>query len=90
MAASASSARAKRRQSSVAATKKARELPETDMRRYDWTRAKRGRYARYAPEVAAHVRILDSDLAKLFPTDEDVNAALRAVAAAAKRMRKAG
>ena len=91
MAASASSAPAKPRRRSVASTKATKgDLPETDMRRYDWSRATRERYAKHAAAVAAHIRWLDADLVKLFPTNADVNAALRAVADAAKRLRKAG
>jgi len=54
-------------------------LPETDLRRYDWSRARRGTYARRAKKVSGLMRILDDDLAKDFPDSRAVNDALRAL-----------
>lgn len=54
-------------------------LPEDDMRRYDWTRAVRGKHAHKAASVGHLVRMLDPELAKLFPDSRTVNEALRAL-----------
>lgn len=55
----------------------ASKLPEGDMRRYDWSRAVRGKDATKAGRVTKLFRILDPALARKFPDDESVNAALR-------------
>jgi hypothetical protein len=52
-------------------------LPENDMRRYDWSRARRGRLAARAAKAAALMRVIDADLAKRFPDSRSVNEALR-------------
>lgn len=56
-------------------------LPEDDLRRYDWSRATRGRHADQAAAVGRLVRMLDPELADLFPDSRSVNEALRAVVA---------
>lgn len=55
----------------------ARRLPEGDARRYDWSRAVRGKYSAKAARATERFRILDPGLARKFPDDESVNAALR-------------
>lgn len=54
-------------------------------REFDFTNARRNPYflAYHGPHV---VRVLEPDLADLFPDNESVNAALRSVADAAARM----
>ena len=52
-------------------------LPEGDMRRYDWSRAVRGKYVAKASKATEYFRILDPTLARKFPDDKSVNAALR-------------
>ena len=58
-----------------------------DMKRYDWSKARRGRFrdrflsARPSP---LSVRILDEDLEAAFLDSESVNAALRALVHAAR------
>lgn len=57
-------------------------LPE-----YDFSKAVRGKYyARF--KQSSNVVVLDDDVAKLFPTAEAVNGALRALATVAKRARR--
>jgi hypothetical protein len=56
-------------------------LSETDLRRYDWTQAKRGRVAGRAARASALLRILDADLTARFPDSRSVNEALRALVA---------
>lgn len=56
-------------------------LPEDDLRRYDWSRAVRGKHADKAAAVGRLVRMLDPELAALFPDSRSVNEALRAVVA---------
>lgn len=56
-------------------------LPEDDLRRYDWSRATRGKHADQAEAVGRLVRMLDPELAALFPDSKSVNEALRAVVA---------
>ena len=60
--------------------------PALDMKRYDWTKARRGRFAdRFAPaEPPRAVRILDADLEQAFPDSKSVNDVLRAVLRTAK------
>ena len=55
----------------------ASKLPAGDLRRYDWSRAVRGKYAMAAGRATKRFRILDPALARKFPDDESVNAALR-------------
>ncbi len=60
-----------------------------DMRRYDWSKASRGRFAsRFSdPErTPIAVRILSDDLVDAFPDSESVNEALRSILSAAKRI----
>jgi len=54
---------------------------ETDLARYDWARAKRGRLASRAAKASALLRILDADLAARFPDSRTVNESLRALVA---------
>ncbi len=54
-------------------------LPEGDLRRYDWSKATRGRFAAKAGKVSALLRILDPELATRFPDSRSVNEALRAL-----------
>jgi hypothetical protein len=56
-------------------------LPEDDLRRYDFSRAVRGKHADKAAALGRLVRMLDPELAKLFPDSKSVNEALRAVVA---------
>jgi hypothetical protein len=56
-------------------------LPEDDLRRYDFSRAVRGRHADKAAAVGRLIRMLDPELAELFPDSRSVNEALRAVVA---------
>lgn len=56
-------------------------LAESDVRRYDWTRAVRGRHADKAAVVGRLVRMLEPDLAELFPDSPSVNEALHAIVA---------
>jgi hypothetical protein len=56
-------------------------LPEGDLRRYDWARARRGRLATKAAKATALLRILDPALARRFPDSQSVNEALRALVA---------
>lgn len=54
-----------------------RKPSEGDERRYDWSRAVRGKYAAKAAGASERFRILDPALARKFPDDQSVNAALR-------------
>jgi hypothetical protein len=54
-------------------------LPEDDLRRYDFDRAVRGRHADKAAALGRLVRMLDPELAELFPDSKSVNEALRAI-----------
>jgi hypothetical protein len=66
-------------------------LGTLDSRRYDWSKATRGRFAKLKlPAEAAGVRILDADLEAAFPDSDSVNAALRALVrvAEATKMKK--
>ena len=56
-------------------------LPEDDLRRYDWDRAVRGRHVDKAAAVGRMVRMLEPELADLFPDSASVNEALRAILA---------
>jgi hypothetical protein len=47
--------------------------------RYDWDRATRGRLARQAGKASALLRMIEPDLARLFPDSRSVNEALRAL-----------
>ncbi len=58
------------------------------MARYDWSRARRGYWA--GRVRAGNVRTLDPEVARAFPDDDAVNAALRAVLGAAKAVKRAG
>jgi hypothetical protein len=54
--------------------------PEDSLERYDWTKARRGRYAGKL-KMGTPMRRLDDDLLELFPNSQAVNAALRAIVA---------
>ena len=54
-------------------------LRESDLARYDWSRAKRGRLAIRAQKASALLRLLEPDLAARFPDSKSVNEALRAL-----------
>ncbi|MBI5486850.1 MAG: hypothetical protein HY905_05930 [Deltaproteobacteria bacterium] len=56
-------------------------MPEGHVDRYDWSRASRGRLAARAARASALLRILDPDLARIFPDSRSVNDALRALVA---------
>jgi hypothetical protein len=56
-------------------------FPEGDLRRYDWSKASRGRLAARAAKASALLRILDAELAVRFPDSRSVNEALRALVA---------
>jgi hypothetical protein len=56
-------------------------LPEGDLRRYDWSKATRGRLATKATKASALLRILDPALAARFPDSRSANEALRALVA---------
>jgi hypothetical protein len=56
-------------------------LPEGHLRRYDWAKATRGRFAAQAGKASALLRILDPEVAARFPDSQSVNDALRALAA---------
>jgi len=57
---------------------KKRKPPETSLARYDWSRAKRGRWA--GRLRTAKVVLLRPEIYELFGSDEAINAALVAVA----------
>jgi hypothetical protein len=63
-------------------------LPDDDPRRYDWSRARRGTHAAKAASVGRLVRMLEPELAKLFPDSKSVNEALRALVALHRAMPK--
>lgn len=63
-------------------------LPEGHPRRYDWTKAVRGRFSSKAARASALLRILDPDLAARFPDSGAVNAALRALVALDQALRR--
>lgn len=54
-----------------------RKLAEGDAQRYDWSRAVRGKYAGKAARATERFRVLDPAMARKFPDDQSVNAALR-------------
>ena len=56
-------------------------LPEGHLRRYDWAKATRGRFAAKAAKASGLLRILDPELAARFPDSRSVNEALRALVA---------
>jgi hypothetical protein len=56
---------------------------ETDLSRYDWTKAKRGRHLERARRSLAPV-LLDPELVAQFESSEAINAALRAIVDAAQ------
>lgn len=56
-------------------------LPEGHVRRYDWTKATRGKFATKAARASALLRVLDPELASRFPDSRSVNEALRALVA---------
>lgn len=56
-------------------------LPEGHLRRYDWSKATRGKLADQAAKASALLRILDPELAVHFPDSRSVNEALRALVA---------
>lgn len=58
------------------------------MERYDWSQARRGFWA--GKLRRGNTRVLEPDIAKAFPDDASVNAALRAVLEAAKVVRNVG
>jgi len=66
---------------------------DLDMRRYDWSKATRGRFAsrflRTPARAPVAVRILGDDLVVAFPDSESVNTALRSILAAAKHLKAA-
>jgi hypothetical protein len=57
---------------------KKRRPPETSLARYDWSRARRGRWA--GRLRTAKVVLLRPEIYELFGSDEAINAALAAVA----------
>ena len=57
---------------------KKRKPPETSLARYDWSRARRGRWA--GRLRTAKVVLLRPEIYELFGSDEAINAALAAVA----------
>ena len=61
-------------------------LDVMDMRRYDWSKATRGRFASRlgAKKAPVAVRIIDEDLEAAFPNSESMNAALRVLLEAAR------
>lgn len=61
---------------------------ETDLSRYDWTKAKRGRHLERARRSLAPV-LLDPELVAHFESTEAINAALRAIVDAASHVRPA-
>jgi hypothetical protein len=56
---------------------------ETDLARYDWKKAKRGRHLERAQRSLAPV-LLDPELVAYFESPEAINAALRAIVDAAQ------
>lgn len=66
--------------------KKPRNLPETSLERYDWTKATRGRFAKRFPRDA-HAVVIDPALWPNFGSARAVNEALRAAVAVASTVR---
>ena len=64
---------------------RARRPPEGSVERYDWSKAKRGRFASIQ---FTNVRLIDPDLEASFPDDESMNRALRAALALAQAVPK--
>jgi hypothetical protein len=63
---------------------------ETSMARYDWDRARRGHWAgklRIGDEDRS--RVLDKDLAEIFPDSASVNEALRTLVRVGSRVKRA-
>jgi hypothetical protein len=54
-------------------------LSEGDLRRYDWSKAARGKLADKAARASMLLRILEPDLSRRFPDSRSVNEALRAL-----------
>jgi hypothetical protein len=54
-------------------------IPEGDLRRYDWSRAERGKFAGKAGKASSLLRILDTELADRFRDSRAVNTALRSL-----------
>lgn len=61
---------------------------ETDLSRYDWSKAKRGRHLERARRSLAPV-LLDPELVAYFESPEAINAALRAIVDAAQLVKPA-
>ena len=61
---------------------------ETDLSRYDWTKAKRGRHLERARQSFAPV-LLDPELVAFFESPEAINAALRAIVDAVQLVKPA-
>jgi hypothetical protein len=61
---------------------------ETDLSRYDWTKAKRGRHLARARRSLAPV-LLDPEIVAHFESTEAINAALRAIVDAAQLVKPA-
>jgi hypothetical protein len=61
---------------------------ETDISRYDWTKAKRGRHLERARRSLAPV-LLDPEVVAYFESAEAINAALRAIVDAAQLVKTA-
>jgi len=60
--------------------KRANKSADSEMRaEYDFSRGTRGKYARRFAQ-GANVVVLESDVAKVFPSSETVNSSLRALA----------
>jgi hypothetical protein len=66
--------------------KKARNLPETSLDRYDWSKATRGRFTQRFPRDA-HAVVIDPALWPHFGSARAVNEALRAAVAVASTVR---
>ena len=67
--------------------KKARNLPDTSLKRYDWSKATRGRFAKRFPRDA-HAVVIDPALWPNFGSARAVNEALRAAVAVASTVRQ--
>ena len=61
---------------------------ETDLSRYDWSKAKRGRHLERARRSLAPV-LLDPEIVAYFESPEAINAALRAIVDAAQLVKPA-
>jgi hypothetical protein len=61
---------------------------ETDLSRYDWSKAKRGRHLARARRSLAPV-LLDPEIVAYFESSEAINAALRAIVDAAQLVKPA-